>query len=130
MVSCCVLHPIGDCCHYEEEFIKEAGTDSESGDIPLRTVIINPDIIDLQTQIDELRARIGKKCYSVKEIDELRVACERRWLYGTTRPSGGQGVSWSRSYEEEEMTSCVEELVRTYMIAGVTAEDIYKEDTK
>lgn len=66
--------------------------------------------------------------YSVKEIDELRAACERRWLFGTT--ASGNGIRIGRTFRESEKDKCVEELVRTYMLAGLTAEDIYETDRR
>ena len=41
---------------------------------------------------------------------------DRRWL--------------SRSYNEGEKTACVEELVRTHMLAGHTVEDLLATDTR
>jgi hypothetical protein len=69
-----------------------------------------------------------ERSYTVKEIDALRNACERRWLFGTTRPSVNGG--FSRGYNEEEKSKCVEELVRTYMFGGVVAADIYAADAE
>lgn len=66
-----------------------------------------------------------EKSYTVKEIDALRAACELKWLFGTTK----QPISSvSRSYNETQKTKCVEELVRTHMMAGHTAQDIYDAD--
>ena len=70
---------------------------------------------------------MSERAYTVREIDELRRACERRWLYGTTA-SLGDGVHVSRPYRTEDKDKGVEELVRTYMLAGIVAEDIYTED--
>jgi hypothetical protein len=66
------------------------------------------------------------KAYTVKEIDDLRRACETRWLFGST--IAVQSPQLSRSYGESEKTKCVEEIVRTYMLAGIIAEDLYNED--
>ena len=66
------------------------------------------------------------RSYTVEEIDNLREACTDRWLHGTTVAYTG----YSRGYHEEQKVKCVEELVRTYMLAGVVAEDIYEEDRK
>jgi hypothetical protein len=68
------------------------------------------------------------RAYTVKEIDDLRRACEMRWLFGTTKRS----INWStsRSYQVEEKIKCVEEFVRTYMLAGVVAADIYADDAE
>ena len=67
------------------------------------------------------------RAYTVAEIDALRSACEQRWLFGTTA-SRGSGTFFSRSYRESEKDNGVEEMVRTYMIAGITAADIYAKD--
>lgn len=66
------------------------------------------------------------RAYTVKEIDDLRQACEMRFLWGTTNPTGE--MYCSRQYKESEKILAVEELVRTYMTAGITAEDIQKQD--
>lgn len=67
------------------------------------------------------------RAYTVHEINALRQACENKWLFGTAcippRPCT------SRAFREEEKTRCVEELVRTYMIAGLTAGDLLKADS-
>jgi hypothetical protein len=65
--------------------------------------------------------------YTVKEIDKLRSACEYRWLYGTLAP---KQMQFSRQYSETEKTICVEELVRTYMLAGIVGEEIRFEDER
>jgi hypothetical protein len=67
-----------------------------------------------------------ERAYTVSEIDELRRACEMRWLFGTTNHNTQSGMS--KSYREEEKSACVENLVRTYMMAGKIAEDIYAAD--
>jgi hypothetical protein len=61
--------------------------------------------------------------YSVGDLDALRRAVRDKWLWGSyhmTRESRA-----SRSYREDEMTKAVEEIVRTHMLAGHTAEDLY-----
>jgi hypothetical protein len=81
------------------------------------------------------------RAYTVKEIDALRKLCVDKWLFGSFFPyfqplkpilgfdgniigySGGS--SFSRSYKQTEMDAGVEQLVRTYMMAGITAEDIF-----
>lgn len=65
----------------------------------------------------------NEKRYSVSELEALRQAVENKWLYGSYRlPTGS---AFSRSYREEEKTKAVEEIVRTHMIAGHTAEDLH-----
>lgn len=73
-----------------------------------------------------LRQYSKKIRYSIKEIDELRKACQDRYLYGTTKKFSGSRMS--RSFKEVEMNKSVEESVRTYIAAGIKAEDIIKED--
>lgn len=70
------------------------------------------------------------RAYTVAEIDALRRACEIRFVWGTTKePVVGDGVfSYKGSYKEDEKFKAVEDMVRTYMIAGITADDIYKTD--
>ena len=65
--------------------------------------------------------------YTVKEIDDLREVCERRYLYGTTSLVVPQ---MSRAYYENDKIKAVEELLRTYMMAGITAKQINEEDKK
>jgi hypothetical protein len=71
---------------------------------------------------------MGERAYTVAEIDQLRSACEMRWLWGTASFGTGRSGQVSRSYREEERAVGVEQLVRTYMLAGITAADIYAED--
>lgn len=60
--------------------------------------------------------------YSVHEIDDLRQVVENKYLFGVYR--GPSGSCSSRCYREPEKTTVVEEQVRTWMLAGVTAEDL------
>lgn len=67
------------------------------------------------------------RAYTVRELDQLRNACRSRWLYGTTYfPPGYNGCS--RSYKDSDCDAAVEQLARTHMIAGHTADDIYEAD--
>lgn len=70
----------------------------------------------------------SERAYTVNDIDALREACRERWLWGTTKHAEGSRVS--RSYRQEDMDRAVEELVRTYMMAGITADDIYEADAQ
>ena len=65
--------------------------------------------------------------YTVQEIDALRRVCGDRFVYGTFRPKDTAG-RMSMPYIANEKVIAVEEMVRTYMAAGVTAEDILKAD--
>jgi phenylacetate-coenzyme A ligase PaaK-like adenylate-forming protein len=71
---------------------------------------------------------MSEKKYTLNDIDALRAACRERYLYGTT--ARGSGSRTSRPYTESELASSVEQQVRTYMMAGITAQDIYAEDNK
>jgi hypothetical protein len=64
--------------------------------------------------------------YTVSEIDDLRMVCEDRYLYGTTNLH--RSMTLSRQYQEQDKNAAVEEMVRTYMTAGLTADDIRKQD--
>lgn len=66
---------------------------------------------------------MSERSYTVSELDELRQAIELKWLYGWY--SGPPGAGSSRSYKEDEKTACVEQMVRTSMLAGHTADDLY-----
>ncbi len=62
------------------------------------------------------------RSYTVAELDALRCAVERKFLYG--RYAGPTNGGWSRTYQEDEKVACVEQQVRTHMLAGHTAEDL------
>lgn len=73
------------------------------------------------------------RAYSVAEIDGLRAACSNKWLFGsyslaTIRRGLDRGYSASRSYMPSEKDNGIEQLVRTHMLAGHTAEDLYASD--
>lgn len=62
--------------------------------------------------------------YSVSEIDELRKACLERAKYGTTHyPTQDSCASWHGDEPERR----AEDQLRTYMLAGVTADEIREE---
>lgn len=86
---------------------------------------------------------VASRKYTAREVDELRSVCETKWLYGTTYweyPTDTASIDsdgiffantrMSRAYREEEKVKAVEELVRTYMLAGITAKDIIEEDRR
>ena len=77
--------------------------------------------------------------YSVSEIDRMRTAVEHQWLFGwrisepdpvqieSVSEDGSVTLiygSGSRAHTETEKTKCVEEMLRTYMIAGVEPEEL------
>lgn len=65
-----------------------------------------------------------ERAYTIKEIDDLRQCCETKFLFGTYRlPEGGRDLM-SRPYREAERSAAVENMVRTHMLAGHTAEDL------
>ena len=69
---------------------------------------------------------MNERTYTVKEIDDLRSVCETRYLYGSTVLNGGMRMS--RGYRERDKVLAVEEMVRTHMVAGHTAQDIIDAD--
>ncbi|WP_202306617.1 hypothetical protein [Mesorhizobium sp. L-8-10] len=70
-----------------------------------------------------------ERAYTVKEIDELREVVQNAWLYGSYHGATPQRP-FSRAYNEAEKTRCVEEMVRTHMLAGHTAEDLLASEAK
>lgn len=82
--------------------------------------------------------RVMDRAYTVKEIDELRDAVELRYRWGTCvfddapelfpmRVSNGN-VLQERCFGWAEMIKIVEDRLRTYMLGGIVADDIYAED--
>ena len=67
---------------------------------------------------------MSERKYSVSEIEALRNSVENKWLFGSYNPQHTRCCA-SRSYSENQKTQCVEELVRTHMLAGHTVEDLY-----
>jgi len=68
------------------------------------------------------------RSYTVKEIDDLRSVVGTIWDWGSLDPDQWDGCS--RACKPDERARCVEEEVRTYMLAGITADDIRKEHGK
>ncbi len=72
---------------------------------------------------------MSERKYSVSEIGELRRACEDIWLWGSCSQAQRCGMM-SRPHYANEKAVGVEELARTYMLAGVTAADLYESEKK
>jgi hypothetical protein len=66
------------------------------------------------------------RAYTVQEIDALRMCCRHKYLWG--HYSGPRHDSLSRGYQESDMITAVEEMVRTHMLAGHTADDLKSAD--
>lgn len=64
------------------------------------------------------------RAYTVKELDALRNVCENRYLFGRYSPLMSVGGCFSRTYTETDKYACVEQMVRTHMMAGHTAQDL------
>lgn len=64
-----------------------------------------------------------ERSYTVHEVDALRRAMDNKYLYGSYSPTQQSG--FSRSYSEVEKAQVVEEMVRTAMLAGHMADDLY-----
>lgn len=72
--------------------------------------------------------------YTVKEIDHLRSVCKDLWSFGPEifmpLDKKEYNLIQGRFWRGSERDVAVEELVRTYMLAGLTGQDIidsYKE---
>jgi hypothetical protein len=73
---------------------------------------------------------MSERKYSVTEIDALRRAVENKWLFGSYGQTGSAPhAGFSRSYREDEKMIAVEQMVRTHMLAGHTAEDLYASES-
>lgn len=70
------------------------------------------------------------RAYTVKELDDLRSVVESKWLFGSYYPWNDDVWRQGRTYDPTEKTKAVEELVRTHMLAGHTAEDLLNSETK
>lgn len=64
-----------------------------------------------------------ERSYTVQEIDALRRACWNKYLWGFYRESTSDDGP-SRSYNESKAAKIIEEQVRTWMLAGKTANDL------
>lgn len=76
---------------------------------------------------------MAEKKYTVEEIDDLRRALRERYMWGNANgPHFAEVHSAvvSRSYKETEMSAVVEDQLRTFMLAGVSAQDLRDEDGK
>ncbi len=65
------------------------------------------------------------RAYTVDEIDRMRRAVRFRWLYGmkeSERVPGRQLMSVV--YTGNECSKAVEEELRTYMLAGISPEEL------
>lgn len=83
--------------------------------------------------------QLPNRAYTVKEIDDLRLVVSRRELYGNSvaMDSEEHGIETERGFQNwiyvhatgrGSIEAASENKLRTYMLAGVTAEDIIKED--
>lgn len=72
---------------------------------------------------------MADRTYTVREIDDLRQLVENKYLFGsyTLKFAGGRG-GHSRAYREDEKVKVVEDQVRTFMLAGLTADDLRKSE--
>jgi hypothetical protein len=71
---------------------------------------------------------MSERKYSVSELRALRMAVEHKWLWGAY--GCGAYQECSRQYQAEEKWKAVEEMVRTHMRAGHTAEDLYASERR
>ncbi len=64
------------------------------------------------------------RSYSLVEIDQMRALIDNKYLYGAFRPHFSEAGIGSRAFYEEEKTACVEEQLRTHMVAGLGPDDL------
>lgn len=69
-----------------------------------------------------------ERAYTVREIDALRSACRDKVLWGSY--SGPDGDVVSQIFGRGEVESRAEEMVRTFMLAGLTARDLLASDER
>jgi hypothetical protein len=67
------------------------------------------------------------RTYTVHELEDLRRVMENKYLFGTYGLTRHGGMS--RSYMEADKVKAVEEMVRTAILAGHTAEDYRLSET-
>ena len=71
-----------------------------------------------------------ERAYTVRELDELRQAVERKWFWGAYRipltppNADGYSVRLGRTHKGAESDIAIEQIVRTHMLAGHTAADL------
>lgn len=70
---------------------------------------------------------MSEKAYTVSQLDALRDAVENKWLWGSYNGPSGDG-SFSRAYKPDEKQKAVEEMVRSHMLAGHSAEDLLESE--
>lgn len=85
-----------------------------------------------------------ERAYTLKEIDDLRKVVREhylwQWYHGPVFPTfeatdtlsyGRSGSSrMSRVFNEKDIEKAVEERVRTFMVAGMTADKILEEESE
>ena len=74
---------------------------------------------------DPYEDEMKERSYTAAEIDRMRRAVEHQWLYGSKISEHGlDGLKTSGPYMEEEKTKCIEEMLRTYILAGVDPKEL------
>lgn len=68
------------------------------------------------------------RSYSLSEIDEMRHKISNKYLYGAFQPVFSERGTSSYSYTEAEKATCVEQELRTYMLAGLGPDDLVDVD--
>jgi hypothetical protein len=75
------------------------------------------------------------RAYTVKEIDALRACCDNKYLWGNYNgplfyedEKGRKRSPISIPCREPEKSVAVEEMVRTFMLAGKTADELIESE--
>lgn len=71
-----------------------------------------------------------ERAYTVTEIDALRRVVEHKYLWGCYKFHPPMVSRIGRAYREEEKVASVEQMVRTHMLAGHTADDLLKSEAR
>ncbi len=66
----------------------------------------------------------AQRRYSANEVADLRFVCGHIYVWGTAEPSPQDSGCYSQQYNRHDKEIAVEHMVQTYMLAGVTADDL------
>lgn len=69
-----------------------------------------------------MRNQMTDRAYTIAEIDTLRSACREIWMFGSIIDGR---TATSGSYRQQDLDKGTEEMVRTYMLAGITGAELY-----
>jgi hypothetical protein len=71
---------------------------------------------------------LGCKAYSIKELDDLRVAVKHRVAFGSSYHPPGWEIPIGTDLNRPDFVKRVETEISTYMLAGIVAADLIAAD--